>query len=148
MNRESIRVGAATVFVNLATFIFVVPFFLNNVHHHWIVPTFCSWILFQALLTLKFPRDWAKAINQILLAFALLIGILLFWRQFSMFQCLSHCEGRLAVGLVALTLSIGIAGRSFSSSGRRFCFGVASLYGIWALTVATLGWFQNTLNFN
>ena len=140
-------VGAGTVILNVVLFLGTVPFFLQRVHHHWIVPSFCALLLIETILYSRCEDPWRIPLLRAVLSINLLIGFLLFWRQFSMFHCFRHCEGRLSIGLLLLSLSF-LAVRGGTPVGPRRALGLGAIvFGLWAIVVALIGWVHGTWNF-
>jgi|GEM_PF-3475798 len=145
--RKEFLIGSLVTVTNIAVFGLVTPFFMNVVHHHWIVPLFCFWIFSQSLISLKLKPDWQIPVFFIVFSLAILTGVLLFWRQFSMFECFRHCEGRLGLGLFMLSLSFLIPGHCLSLRRYRSVRIGGALFAVWAVVVVFIGWTQGTLNF-
>jgi hypothetical protein len=88
---------------NLVLFTLMAYGALERVHHHWIVPGFSGLLLAEAWLVKKYFGAARALWLRGLLLWVLVTAGILGWRQFSMFQCYMHCEGRLAFGLVFLS---------------------------------------------
>ena len=105
-------IAAVTAF-NLLAFWGTAPLFLNRVHHHWVVPAFCG-LLFAEAVFLAYPKSlWTLSARRAVLTWAALTGIILFWRQFSMFECYMHCGTKLAAGLLLLAGGCAFLWKSF-----------------------------------
>jgi hypothetical protein len=146
--RKEFLIGGLVAAVNIAVFGLVTPHFLDVVHHHWIVPVFCTWLFFQSLISSRLKSVWSNPIFFVVFSLAILTGILLFWRQFSMFACFRHCEGRLAMGLFMISLSFFIPCNYLALRGHRFVRAGGILFAIWAVIISIIGWAQGTLNFS
>lgn len=140
--------GGLAVFVgNVVAFLVTVPFFLNKVHHHWIVPAFAAWFLFQSILFVQLDPSWSKSALRVVISLCVLMGALLFWRQFSMFQCVRHCEGRLTVGLILLATTNAVGWRFGPFKKSRLFPSVAIVFLVWAIIVMAIGIVHATWNF-
>lgn len=141
--------GGLAVFVgNVVAFLVTVPFFLNKVHHHWIIPAFAAWFLFQSILFVRWDSSWSKSALRVVISLDVLMGALLFWRQFSMFQCVRHCEGRLTVGLILLSVSNAVVWRFGPFKKSRWLLGSALVFLVWAMIVMSMGIKHATWNFS
>lgn len=140
--------GGLAVFVgNVGVFLVTVPFFLNRVHHHWIIPVFAAWFLFQSILFVQLDPSWSISARRVVISLCVLMGALLFWRQFSMFQCVRHCEGRLTVGLILLATTNAVVWRFGPFKKSRLMPSIAIVFLVWALIVMTIGIAHTTWNF-
>jgi len=146
--RKEILIAAAVALINIIVFGTVSPYFIFEIHHHWMVPFFCAVFFLQAIAAVKLPVDWGKPIYFVLFALTYFTGIIFAWRQFSMFQCFRHCEGRLAVGLGFLTLTFLAAWRSVAFRNSRIALWSAGVFAVWAIIVTVLGFAYGTINFS
>lgn len=105
--------------VNLLAFIGMAPFFLQRVHHHWIVPAFSGLLLMEALALAAILEPWVEKALAAVLGWTALMGAVLFWRQFSMFQCFEGCGRKLELGLVFLTASCALAERRLETPWQK-----------------------------
>lgn len=131
--------GLAVFVSNMILFLVTVPYFLNRVHHHWIIPVFAAWFLFQSILFVRLDPSWSEPALQVIISLGLFMGALLLWRQFSMFHCFRHCEGRLTVGLFLLSGVFGITWRSGPFNKSRLLSSAALIFLVWALIVLAIG---------
>jgi hypothetical protein len=140
--------GLAVLITNMILFLGTVPYFLNKFHHHWIIPVFAAGLLFQSILFVRWDPSWIKPALRVVMSLGLLMGALLLWRQFSMFQCFRHCEGRLTVGLILLSGTYGVAWRFGPFNKSRLLSRTALVFLVWALIVLAIGVKHATWNFN
>ena len=49
MNKDVFFEGVVLV-ANVGVFLLTVPFFLDKVHHHWIIPVFAAGFFFQSII--------------------------------------------------------------------------------------------------
>jgi hypothetical protein len=145
--RKTVFTGLAVFVANVILFLGTVPFFLNEVHHHWIIPVFAAWLLFQSIVFVSLDPKWSQPALRVIFGLIVLMGAILFWRQFSMFQCFRHCEGRLTVGLLLLSGANGIAWRFGPFNKSRWLWGGALLFLVWAIIVMAIGLVFGTWNF-
>ena len=145
--REGVIAGLAVFIGNVVLFLLTVPFFLDKVHHHWIIPVFAAGFFFQSILVVPINPKWSRPVLRAIVGLSLLMGAILLWRQFSMFQCFRHCEGRLTVGLSLLSGANGIAWRFGPFKNSRLLLGMAMFFLVWAIIVLTVGITHGTWNF-
>ncbi|MBK8574317.1 MAG: hypothetical protein IPN90_01100 [Elusimicrobia bacterium] len=124
------------------------PLFLNKVHHHWIIPVFAAGLLFQSILFVQIDPSWSKPALRVVTSLGVLMGALLFWRQFSMFQCFRHCEGRLTVGLVLLATANAVVWRFGPFKKSRLLSSAAIVFLAWAIIVMAIWITHTTWNFS
>lgn len=146
--RKAIILGLAVFVANVVVFLMTVPFFLNRVHHHWIIPVYAAWLLFQSILFAQFDPSWSKPTLRVVTRLGLMMGAILFWRQFSMFQCFRQCEGRLTVGLLLLAGENAVVWRFGPFNKSRFLSSTAIVFLVWAIIVMTIGIARATWNFS
>ncbi|MBK8870785.1 MAG: hypothetical protein IPN19_06980 [Elusimicrobia bacterium] len=146
MSKDIIR-GLVVFVANVGVFLMTVPFFLNEVHHHWIIPVFAVWLLFQSIVFVSIDPKWGQPALRVIMGLSVLMGAILFWRQFSMFHCFRHCEGRLTVGLLLLSGANGIAWRFGPFNRSRWLWGAALVFLGWAIIVMAIGLAYGTWNF-
>lgn len=136
--------GLGIITFNVVTFATATPIFLNEIHHHWIVPAFSALLLFESSCLAATPRS-AQGPRWSILALVGLSALLLFWRQFSMFACFRHCEGRLALGLAFLAGASVLVGLGASEPLRRTARLSVVFLSIWGFLVILIGWRLGTL---
>ncbi len=146
--RKTTITGMVVFVTNVGLFLLTVPFFLNEVHHHWIIPVFAAWLLFQTIVFVSIDPKWGQPASRAIMGLSVLMGVLLFWRQFSMFHCFRHCEGRLTVGLLLLAGANGIAWRYGPFNRSRWLWGATLVFLVWAIIVMAIGMAFNTWNFS
>jgi hypothetical protein len=146
--RDPVIAGLAVLIANVVLFLLTVPFFLNKIHHHWIIPVFAACFFFQSILGVPLNSKWSRPILRVIIGMSLLMGAILFWRQFSMFQCFRHCEGRLTVGLLLLSGANGIAWHFGPFNKSQWLWGSALIFFVWAIIVMAIGLAYGTWNFN
>ena len=147
-SRKAVIVGLAVFIANVIVFLVTVPFFINEVHHHWIIPVFAAWFFFQSIIIVPVNPKWSQPVLRVIIGMSLLMGAILFWRQFSMFQCFRHCEGRLTVGLFLLSGANGMAWRFGPFNKSRWLWGSALIFFVWAIIVMAIGLAYGTWNFS
>jgi hypothetical protein len=148
MIRKGLTVGLTVFVTNMILFLMIAPFFLNKVHHHWIIPVLALWFMIESAFIVRLPPTWSIPALRVVTILILLMAALLFWRQFSMFQCFRHCEGRLTVGLLLLSAAQGIAWRFGPFHKSRWILTSALLFLTWAAIVGAIGFAQSTWNFS
>ncbi len=146
--RTPFLIAAAVAAGNIALFGLLSPWFIREVHHHWMVPFFAACFCVQAAAAMRLRPAWGGPVYTVLFVLAYLTAAIFSWRQFSMFQCYRHCEGRLAVALALLALTFLAGWRSTARRGSRLALWSAAICAVWGATVAVLGLLQGTLNFS
>ncbi len=109
---------------------------------------FAAWFLFQSILFVQLDPSWGKPLLSVVTGLGVVMGAILFWRQFSMFQCVRHCEGRLTVGLFLLSGANGVAWKFGPFNKSRLLLSSAIVFLVWAIIVMTIGIAHATWNFN
>ena len=134
---------------NFLIFLAIVQPFLDRFHHHWIVPVFSALIMLEAaLIYFVFGERralWLKAV----MPWILIVALILQWRQFSMFQCFRHCEGRLALGLLCLAVAGVFEARGLDNPAHKRA--AAFLYKgilLWLAIILAIGAMRGTLTLN
>ncbi len=145
--RDPVIAGLAVFIANVVLFLLTVPFFLDKVHHHWIIPVFAAWFFFQSIIIVPVNPKWSQPVLRVIIGMSLLMGAILFWRQFSMFQCFRHCEGRLSIGLLLLFGTHGVPWLVGPFKYSRSLLGIAMIFLVWAIVVLTIGIARGTWNF-
>lgn len=129
---EKISGWAGNLAFNLLVFYLTSSIFLGTFHHHWVVPFFCGLLLFEALLLTHVQRPWVRSALSMHLVWVIGVGVILVWRQRSMFECFRHCEIRLALGLFFLGLTSLLLNRSFNVDWiKRTCTILGIIFFIW-----------------
>jgi hypothetical protein len=123
---------------NFLAFLGMAPVFLHRIHHHWIVPAFCGLLFLESLtLSLRETR-WTETAVKTVLLWIVFVGAILFWRQFSMFECYLHCGIRLALGLFFLALSSILLWKTSKSSFlKKISLLLFCIFFLWSLAALT-----------
>jgi len=133
--RREWAIGLAVAGLNTAVFAAVAPFFLNQIHHHWIVPVFCGGLLAQAVGYGRLGAAVAGPALRATAVLAALAGGLIFWRQFSMVGCVERCGGKLSAGILLLSLAFLALGTNSKMGMRRAYTATAGVLALWAAAV-------------
>jgi hypothetical protein len=140
---------AAAAAFNLCVFSAIAPVFIKTYHHHWVVPFFCGVLLAEVLFLYRCAGPWKTYALDAVLAWIFLTGAVLFWRQFSMFECYRRCAGRLSLGVFLLTAAAGLYLRSAGSSRRKAVSRLTLfLFAAWLCAVLAAGLRKGGLNLN
>jgi len=129
---KNLWINTGLIALNLLSFIVMAEPFLQRFHHHWIVPVFCAFLLIETwwLVTVDYTAGFS-----VVLGFIVLVGMLLFWRQFSMFQCVNRCQNKLAGGLALLAISCVLLRKHSSSWIRLASKRLSVLLSFWVVIV-------------